>query len=78
MSMPIDVVVRRDVPEGLAGNWPRRSIVPYHFPVVGERLTVTRWGENDAGQLGNGTTTPVSTATYNPVVVVSQKPLPPQ
>jgi len=43
-----------------------------------DRLTVTCWGENDVGQLGNGATDAVGTSISTPAIVVGQKPLPPQ
>jgi alpha-tubulin suppressor-like RCC1 family protein len=44
--------------------------------VSADRLTVTCWGENDVGQLGNGATDAVGTSTTTPAIVVGQKPLP--
>ena len=41
-----------------------------------DRLTVTCWGQNDVGQLGNAATEAVGTSVVNPVIVVGQKPLP--
>lgn len=40
-----------------------------------DRLTVTCWGRNDTGQLGNGGTTAGTAANATPTIVIGQKPL---
>jgi len=43
-----------------------------------DRLTVYCWGQNDVGQVGDGTTDAVGIANSIPAIVIGQKPLPPQ
>ena len=45
----------------------------YTCAISKDRLTTRCWGRNDAGQLGNGTTTPAQTPNAEPTVVVGQR-----